>query len=41
MTKNANTQWHPAFCSAIKLELREDAEYLSYTNEYTINTKPL
>ena len=41
MTKNVNTQWHPAFCSAIKLELREDAEYLSYTNEYTINTKPL
>ena len=35
------TQWHPAFCSAIRLELREDAEYLNYTNEYNINSMPL
>lgn len=41
MTKELNTQWHPAFCSAIKLELREDAPYLEYINEYNINTKPL
>jgi len=41
MEKEVNTQWHPAFCSALKLELREDAKYLSYTNEYNINTKPL
>ena len=41
MTKDTNIQWHPAFCSAFKLELREDAEYLTYTNEYNINTKPI
>ena len=41
MEKEKNTQWHPAFCSALKLELREDAEHLTYTNEYNINTKPL
>ncbi len=41
MTQKANTQWHPAFCSAMKLELREDAAYLDYQNEYNLNTKPL
>lgn len=41
MTNERKTQWHPAFCSAIKLELRDDAEYLEYTNEYNLNTKPL
>lgn len=41
MEKDINTQWHPAFCSAVKLELREDAEYLTYTNEYNINSMPL
>lgn len=41
MTEAVKTQWHPAFCSALKLELREDAEYLSYTNEYNINSKPI
>ncbi len=41
MTKKANTQWHPAFCSAMRLELREDAEHLDYETEHTLNTKPL
>ena len=41
MTNERKTQWHPAFCSAIKLELREDAEHLEYTSEYNLNTKPL
>ena len=41
MTNVRKTQWHPAFCSAIKLELIEDAEYLNYMNEYNLNTKPL
>ncbi len=41
MTKKANTQWHPAFCSAMKLELKDDAEHLDYQNEYNLNTKPL
>lgn len=41
MKKTNKTQWHPAFCSAIKLELKEDKEYLKYFNEYNLNTKPL
>mgnify|MGYP004676188503 CR=1 FL=1 len=41
MKKIKNTQWHPAFCSAIRLELREDKEFLEYFNEYNLNTKPL
>ncbi len=41
MTKKANTQWHPAFCSAMKLELKEDAQYLEYQSEHTLNTMPL
>lgn len=41
MTKERKTQWHPAFVSAVKLELREDAEYLEYTSEYNLNVKPL
>ena len=41
MSKELKTQWHPAFVSAMKLELIEDAEYLDYTSEYNLNTKPL
>ena len=41
MSKELRTQWHPAFVSAMKLELIEDAEYLDYTSEYNLNTKPL
>ena len=41
MAKELKTQWHPAFVSAIKLELIEDAKYLEYTSEYNLNTKPL
>ena len=41
MTKDPNIQWHPAFCSAMRLELKDDAEYLEYRNEYNLNTKPL
>ena len=39
--KESYTQWHPAFCSAIKLELVENKGDLEYTNEYNINTKPI
>ena len=39
--KESYTQWHPALCSAIKLELVENKEDLEYTNEYNINTKPI
>lgn len=41
MSKRRNTQWHPAFCSAIKLELTADKEYLEYTSEYNLTSKPL
>ena len=41
MTKEVRTQWHPAFCSAVKLELIENKEDLEYTNEYLLNSKPI
>lgn len=34
-------QWHPAFCSAMKLEFKDSKHMLSYTSEYNINTKPI
>lgn len=39
--KNRKTQWHPAFCSAVRLELRADKQKLQYTNEYNLNAKPI
>ena len=41
MTKEMKTQWHPAFCSAVKLELIENKADLDYTNEYNLNSKPI
>lgn len=41
MSKELKTQWHPAFVAAMKLELKEDAQYLDYISEYNLNTKPL
>ncbi len=41
MSKELKTQWHPAFVSAMQLELKEDAKYLNFTSEYNLNTKPL
>ena len=41
MTKEVKTQWHPAFCSAVKLELIENKADLDYTNEYHLNSKPI
>lgn len=41
MTKETKTQWHPAFCSAMRLEFKEYAEYLEYTNEFNLTRKPL
>ena len=34
-------QWHPAFCSAMRLELRENRRELRFYNEYNLNSKPL
>jgi hypothetical protein len=39
--KDKKIQWHPAFCSAIKLELRKNKKDLYYQNEYNLSQKPL
>ena len=39
--KTRKTQWHPAFCSAMKLELIENKKDLDYISEHELNTKPI
>ena len=39
--KSELTQWHPAFCSATKLELVKNKKDLDYHSEYGLNTKPI
>ena len=39
--KSQKRQWHPAFCSALRLELLEDAENLEFTDEFQLTEKPL
>lgn len=39
--KEKYTQWHPAFCAAVKLELADNKEELGYFSEYNVNTKPV
>ncbi|MBD5136094.1 MAG: hypothetical protein HDT39_09075 [Lachnospiraceae bacterium] len=34
-------QWHPAFCSAVKLELRKNKDDLIYEKEHNLNSKPI
>ena len=41
MTITQKTQWHPAFCSAMHLELLDYEEHLEYINEYNLTKKPL
>jgi len=36
-----NIQWHPAFCSAVELELREYKQYLKYEREHNLGKMPL
>lgn len=36
-----NIQWHPAFCSAMELELREYKRYLKYEREHSLSKMPL
>ncbi|MEZ3447078.1 MAG: hypothetical protein K1W30_18465 [Lachnospiraceae bacterium] len=36
-----NIQWHPAFCSAVELELREYKQYLTYEREHNLSKMPL
>ncbi len=39
--KKKNTQWHPAFYSAIRLELVDNKKDLIYLPEVVLNTKPI
>ena len=39
--KSQKLQWHPAFCSALRRELLEDAENLEFTDEFQLTEKPL
>ena len=39
--KSQKLQRHPAFCSALRLELLEDAENLEFTDEFQLTEKPL
>lgn len=41
MGKDVRTQWHPALCAAMRLELQEDEAFLEYINEYNLSMKPL
>ena len=41
MTKDKKVQWHPAFYSAMHLELRENKDDLEFTEELILNTLPL
>ncbi|MDO5409399.1 MAG: 3-isopropylmalate dehydrogenase, partial [Lachnospiraceae bacterium] len=34
-------QWHPAFVAALKIELMEDSDILSYLIEHPLNRKPM
>ena len=34
--KQKKLQWHPAFCSALRLELLEDAANLEFTDEFQL-----
>lgn len=38
---NELTQWHSAFCSAIKLELVDYKNDLDYLSELGLNSKPI
>ena len=40
-SENKNTQWHPAFCAAMCLELVKNKAELVFNKEYNINSKPL
>ena len=37
----AKIQWHPAFCAATEIELRENKDDLNFHSEYNLSKKPL
>lgn len=36
-----NLQWHPAFVAGIQIEFGEEADYLTFTPEHLLGTKPM
>ena len=38
---SSRSKWHPAFCAAAELELRDNREYLSFNREYNLSKEPL
>ena len=41
MDEGRKIQWHPAFCCAVRLELKESKKELSFENEHNLNSKPI
>lgn len=41
MEKLEKTQWHPPFCAAVKLELRDNKKDLHFESEHLLNSKPI
>ncbi|MBO5031468.1 MAG: hypothetical protein J6D08_06225 [Lachnospiraceae bacterium] len=41
MSEKDIIQWHPAFCSAVRLELKDHCDILTFEQEYNLNQKPL
>ena len=41
LDENEKIQWHPAFQQAIKAELSEYRDRLSFIEEYQLTTEPL
>ncbi len=41
MSDFERTQWHPPFCAAVKLELRDDKKHLRFESERILNSKPI
>ena len=35
------TQWHPAFCTSMELELMENEKALLYDREHNLGSEPL
>ena len=41
MSNENKIQWHPGFCSAMELTLKEDREALQFDKEFNLSRKPL
>ena len=41
MTKEKRLQWHPAFFAGLQIELKEEADKLTFEQEHYLSTKPL